>query len=181
MITTQSNSAANLITQRLIQSGQVELGSFLRLTSHNYSIRSDVIPKDIEEYSKTIDKLMDEEKETNFFRGLELVKRYRVVVGTFAAVSKLLESSSLRNYFTHSIIDEAGQCTETDVLVPMVLVGKIGQTIMAGDPMQMTPLVINRHANARGLAASMLGRLIQCYSNMNNDVSTLKTHRNLNS
>ena len=123
---------------------------------------------------------MDEEEETNFLKGLELVKRYRIVIGTFAAVSKLLESPSLRNIFTHSIIDEAGQCTETDALVPMVLVGKRGQTIMAGDPMQMTPLVINRHANARGLAESMLGRFIQCYSNLNNDVSRPNTHKNLN-
>ncbi|XP_055304449.1 probable RNA helicase armi isoform X2 [Sitodiplosis mosellana] len=170
LITTQSNSASNLITQRLIQSKQLHSDSLLRLISHNYSSRTEFIPDDVAMYSKTIKDLEEiEQKKMTFFERLELVKKYRVVIGTFSAVSKLLEAASLRNHFTHSVIDEAGQCTETDALVPMVLVGKGGQTIMAGDPMQMPPLVINWHANTRGLAVSMLDRLIECYSNFNND------------
>ncbi|XP_055300785.1 probable RNA helicase armi [Sitodiplosis mosellana] len=169
LILTQSNSASNLITQRLAQSKFLDSDSLLRLISYNYSSRSDVIPKDIEEYSKTIDDLVDGGKQMKLCKLLETVKSYRVVIGTFANISKLLESRSLRNHFTHSVIDEAGQCTEPDVLVPMVLIGKRGQTIMAGDPMQMPPLIINRHANNRGLGVSMLDRLIKSYSNFNND------------
>lgn len=174
LITTQSNSASNLIAQRLVESKQVDANSLLRLISHNYSNRMESVPEDIVIYSRTINDLMeeDEEKELNFFGKLELVKKYRVVVGTFAAISKLLEANTLRNHFTHSVIDEAGQCTEADVLVPMALVGKGGQTIMAGDPLQMPPLVFNKEANARGLAVSMLGRLIQSYTDFRNDVRT---------
>ena len=173
LITTQSNSASNLIAQRLVEAKQVDANSLLRLISHQYSSRIESVPEDIAMYSRTINDLVDEEKkEVNFFEKLELVKKYRVVIGTFAAISKLLEANTLRNHFTHSVIDEAGQCTEVDVLVPMALVGKRGQTIMAGDPLQMPPLVINMDANARGLAVSMLGRLIKTYTDFNNDVRT---------
>lgn len=92
------------------------------------------------------------------------MKKYQVVVGTSSIIGKLLHASSLRNHFTHAVIDEAGQCTEADVLIPMVLVGKKGQTIMAGDPMQMPPLVLSFHADERGLGISMLSRLLKRYS-----------------
>lgn len=163
----------------MVESKQVDTDSLLRLISHNYSSRIESVPEDIAMYSRTFHGLVEEEdKEVNFFERLELVKKYRVVIGTFAAISKLLEVNSLRNHFTHSVIDEAGQCTEADVLVPMALVGMRGQTIMAGDPLQMPPLVINMEANARGLAVSMLGRLIQSYTELNNYVRTpnKKTH-----
>lgn len=85
----------------------------------------------------------------------------------------MLECRELRNHFTHAIIDEAGQSHELGVLVPMALVGSEGQTIMAGDPMQMPPIVINKHANDRGLNISMLSRLLGCYSNIERFVRTI--------
>lgn len=109
---------------------------------------------------------LEPEKKLRFVERLELIKKFRVVISTSTTIAQLLEGHSLRNFFTHVIIDEAGQCTEVDVLVPMVLVGKVGQVIMAGDPNQMPPLVINKHANDRGLSVSMLSRLLECYSNL---------------
>lgn len=52
----------------------------------------------------------------------------------------------------------------------MVLVGKAGQIIMAGDPMQMAPLCFNSEANKRGLPVSMIKRLYDCYQNVKIDV-----------
>lgn len=171
LITTQSNSAANLIAQRLVHSNKIDCNKFLRIISFNYFNRQvNMIPDDIKKYSSTFENL-NGEKKTKFHERLEEVKRYRVVVGTSSTVSQLLEAVNLRTYFTHAIIDEAGQCTEIDVLIPMVLVGLGGQTIMAGDPMQMPPLIINKHANLRGLSISMLSRLIECYSRFKNNVS----------
>lgn len=171
MIITQSNSAANLITERLIQSKPDDCINFIRLISFNYKNRKttqseNVIPNDIRMYCKNIADL-EPEKEMSFVKRLELIKKYRVVISTSTTIAQLLEGHNLRNFFTHVIIDEAGQCTEVDVLVPMVLVGKVGQVIMAGDPNQMPPLVMNKHANDRGLSVSMLSRLLECYSNLN--------------
>lgn len=170
MITTQSNSAANLISQRLISSKEVNPACLLRVVSFNYANRTQCpIPEDLKAYCKTFDDLLSD-SQVPFIQRLEEVKRYRLVIGTSNTISQLLEAVSLRTYFTHAIIDEAGQCTEIDVLVPMTLVGVRGQTIMAGDPMQMPPLIINHHAKTRGLSNSMLGRLIECYSNFAKNV-----------
>lgn len=57
----------------------------------------------------------------------------------------------------------------------MVLVGKMGQTIMAGDPMQMPPIVIDEHSKRHGLNISILSRLLRTYSNFAYDVSCTST------
>lgn len=52
----------------------------------------------------------------------------------------------------------------------MVLVGKTGQIVIAGDPMQMGPLCFDPQANARGLPISMIKRLFDCYENVKLEV-----------
>lgn len=163
MIVTQSNSAANHIAERLIETGQINANVLLRLNSFSYKNRSN-IPVALKAFGKTLEDLLPD-KDFNLSECLEQLKTYRIVVGTSLSIGKLLERGNVRNNFTHAIIDEAGQCTEMGVLIPMVLVGKAGQTIMAGDPMQMPPLVINAYANERGLSVSMLTRLLDRYTN----------------
>lgn len=90
----------------------------------------------------------------------------------------MLEVMELRNHFTHAIVDEAGQSTEMEVLVPMALIGKRGQTILAGDTMQMPPLVMNPHANKRGLNISMLSRLLDSYTKIAQLVNSIYSSTN---
>lgn len=162
VIATQSNSAADLIAERLIETDRFNTDSMLRLISFIYENKS-TISEPLKSYTKTLEDLIPD-KEFNLFDCLEHVKKYRIVIGTSSSMARLIEKGNLRNYFTHAIVDEAGQCTEMGVLIPMVLVGKEGQTIMAGDSMQMPPLVLNMHAQERGLNVSMLSRLLECYS-----------------
>ncbi|XP_031636601.1 probable RNA helicase armi isoform X2 [Contarinia nasturtii] len=163
LIVTQSNSAADLIATRLIQANSFTTSDLLRLISFKYSTRNKGIPEEIGEFGCTIDALEPEAVRKSL--KLIKIKQFRIVISTSNTIAHLLEQYELRNFFTHTIIDEAGQCTEVDVLIPMALVGNGGQTIMAGDPMQMAPLVICKHANERGLAISMLSRLRDCYDN----------------
>lgn len=53
----------------------------------------------------------------------------------------------------------------------MALVGKAGQIILAGDPMQMAPLCFDLDACERGLTTSMISRLYESYENLTIDVS----------
>lgn len=83
----------------------------LRLISQNYSAKSEALPKDIEEFTKTIDGLMPDSK-ANYFKCLATLRNYKIVIGTSSTIANLLESFTLQNTFTHAIVDEAGQNTE---------------------------------------------------------------------
>ena len=41
-----------------------------------------------------------------------------------------------RGFFTHLFIDEAGQATEPECLIPMTMMGPKGHIALAGDPHQ---------------------------------------------
>lgn len=55
------------------------------------------------------------------------------------------------DYFSHIIIDEAGQGTEPDILIPIGIACKDGQLhsqiVLSGDPQQLGPTVISELAN----------------------------------
>lgn len=111
IVATQSNSAANLITQRLIPFNALDSKSMLRLISRNYATRTNLIPEEISEFVSTIDDLRAG-SEDKYYKCLQKIQNYKIVIGTTSTIAALLESNKLRNKFTHAIIDEAGQNTE---------------------------------------------------------------------
>lgn len=64
-------------------------------------------------------------------------------------------------HFTHAVIDEAGQCTELEIAIPISLIDKNnGQIILAGDPNQLGPIILSPIAKKFGLDKSLLSRLL---------------------
>lgn len=62
--------------------------------------------------------------------------------------------------FTHVIIDEAGQTIESETLIPISFLSKTnGQVILAGDPKQLGPVLINQISKLCGFDKSFLERL----------------------
>lgn len=111
IVATQSNSASNLIAQRLVSFDEVNSNIMLRLISHNYATKPDVLPDEIKEFVKTIDDLVPN-TEASYYKCLAKLQHYKIIIGTSSTLAHLLESFKLRNTFTHAIIDEAGQNTE---------------------------------------------------------------------
>lgn len=69
-----------------------------------------------------------------------------------------------KNHFTHVIIDEAGQTTEPEIMIPMSLVHPRNcQIILAGDPQQLGPVNFSNYSNHFGLNESYLIRLMQLF------------------
>lgn len=79
LITTQSNSAANLIVQRLVQFNEVNTDNLWRLISINYARKGGVLPDDIRDYACTVDELLPNDDDSNVNARLSSAKRFRVV------------------------------------------------------------------------------------------------------
>ncbi|CAN7990318.1 unnamed protein product [Ixodes pacificus] len=73
------------------------------------------------------------------------------------------------NHFTHIFVDEAGQSLEPECLIPVAGLmtpwnlkrkGTGGHLILAGDPLQLGPVVCNQWCRDHGLGTSLLERLM---------------------
>ncbi|KAF7246630.1 RNA helicase Mov10l1, partial [Varanus komodoensis] len=66
-----------------------------------------------------------------------------------------------QGHFTHVFVDEAGQATEPECLIPLGLISEnTGQIVLSGDPMQLGPVIKSRLATVYGLSVSLLERLM---------------------
>lgn len=93
---------------------------------------------------------------------MEELKKARVVIGTCLTLGSFFKIKLSSNFFSHLIIDDAGQCCEPDIMIPIAIVDKQnGQIVLTGDPMQLNPVVLNVTAANKGLAKSFLVRLFE--------------------
>lgn len=158
---TPSNSAANLITEKLMYSGVLELGEFMRVVSFNL-IEKELIPDHIAPHCVHIDTALERttmnEVWNNFIiinvylklnfslqtivtkSGLKMkcqsneVGRSKVNIGTCATLGTFFWMNLSKNHFTHVIIDEAGQCLEPEALIPISFISQnMGQVVLAGN------------------------------------------------
>ncbi|XP_015267285.1 PREDICTED: putative helicase Mov10l1, partial [Gekko japonicus] len=64
-------------------------------------------------------------------------------------------------HFTHVFVDEAGQASEPECLIPLGLVSETsGQVVLSGDPMQLGPIIKSKLAAVYGLNVSLMERLM---------------------
>jgi putative helicase MOV10L1 len=145
-----SNSAADLISERLHMSGAIQQGDMARLNAYQ---REKPPPDCIEAYCHTAD-------------DLAVVSRYRIVVSTCVTAGILYSLGLNAGHFTHVFVDEAGQATEPECLIALNFVtGLDGQVILTGDPFQLGAVIQSAIARTHGLDVSLLERLINrpCY------------------
>lgn len=145
LVVTPSNSASDLIAERLISSDQLSKDIFVRLNA--YQRVEESIPGKLLEFCSTAD-------------GLGAKIRCRVMVATASTAGQLYSFRLHNGHFTHLLIDEAGQMTEPEACVAMGLVNNVsGQIVLAGDPKQLGPVVQSSIAKKYGLQHSLLHRL----------------------
>ena len=145
-----SNSAADVITERLAQLGaqvmirlvspsrskkQVSTGALPFTRSNQYDV-FECPPKD------------------------ELEK-FSVVVSTCCSASVPHGIGIAPGHFTHVFVDEAGQASEPEVMVPIgAALGPKTNVIISGDVKQLGPIVRSAIARDLGLSKSYLERLM---------------------
>ncbi|XP_074532791.1 RNA helicase Mov10l1 isoform X2 [Halichoeres trimaculatus] len=146
LVCTPSNSAADLICIRLHDSGFLHAASLARV---NASCRQEEsIPEVLRQYSKAGEDI----RHASF---------HRIVVSTCSSAGMFHSVGIHVGHFTHVFLDESGQATEPEALIPMSLISeKDGQIVLAGDPCQLGPVVKSKLATAFGLGVSLLERLM---------------------
>lgn len=169
MVATPSNSSANLITERIINAKVLRPGEFIRIVGLNY-VEQELVPEHLAPYCGTVDiaserTVKDEViiTESGLKHKLQLkhLGRHRITIGTCVTLGTLMQIRFPRNHFTHILVDEAGQCLETETLIPMTFINQqCGTVVLAGDPMQLGPVVMSSHAADRGFGTSLLVRLM---------------------
>uniref|UniRef100_A0A4W6FNH5 RNA helicase n=1 Tax=Lates calcarifer TaxID=8187 RepID=A0A4W6FNH5_LATCA len=146
LVCTPSNSAADLICLRLHDSGFLHAASLARV---NASCRQgESIPEVLRQYSRSGEDI----RHASF---------HRIVVSTCSSAGMFHNIGLPVGHFTHVFLDEAGQATEPESLIPVSLVSeRDGQIVLAGDPCQLGPVVKSKLAAAFGLGLSLLERLM---------------------
>lgn len=169
LVAAHSNSAANLILARLLEYDFVK-GDIMRMLSMSYQKKKD-IPEELRPYCATMQTSTDDEQKelktdveigVQIFSKVSLMAPYRIVVGTCVGVGPLMfDREECIPAYTHVIVDEASQCSEPEVMIPISLLARQnGSVVLAGDPKQMPPLVLCKFAKKRGLSVSFLERLV---------------------
>jgi len=92
---------------------------------------------------------------------LKALVQYRIVISTYSSSYLLQAEGICQGHFTHIFLDEAGQASEPEVMVPLSgLCGRDTVVVLAGDPKQLGPVVYCKQAENDGLGRSYLERLL---------------------
>ena len=150
LATAPSNTAADLLTERLLQ--HVVKRDILRVNAASRLVPG--IPAKVREVSNL-------ERDRIYYPGVEELTRYKIIVTTLVTAGRLVSAMFPPDHFTHVFIDESGQATEPETVIAMAgLLGSGAQLVMAGDPRQLGPVIRSSIAVRQGLNISLLERLM---------------------
>lgn len=168
LVCTPSNSAANLILQKL--KSNILKADVIRIIGHQV-YESENIPPEIIHYCGTVDISMDrtEGKEmTVQENGMKMncqkndLVEFRIIVVTIGSVGSFMQMDFPAQHFTHLFVDEAGQCLESEIIIPMTLINKEnGHIVFVGDEKQLGPVVLFRPLEDWKFGMSLFERLLQ--------------------
>ncbi|KAL5098655.1 hypothetical protein RYX36_002982 [Vicia faba] len=100
------------------------------------------------------------------------LKHYRIVVSTYMSASLLFAEDVSRGHFSHIFLDEAGQASEPETMIPIAhLCRRDTVVVLAGDPLQLGPVIFSKKADEYQLGVSYMERLFKCELYGNGDTN----------
>ncbi|XP_009874106.1 PREDICTED: putative helicase Mov10l1, partial [Apaloderma vittatum] len=145
LVCAPSNAATDLICLRLHQSNLLKPGTMVRV---NASFRSE---EQIDDMVKPYCEDGEDVQKASWFR---------IIITTCSSAGLFYQTGVRLGHFTHVILDEAGQASEPESLIPIGLISEAdGQIVLVGDPKQLGPVIKSRIALNFGLNVSLLERL----------------------
>ena len=160
LVTAPSNTGADVLCAKLAKLGLDE-SRMLRLNALGRNVKT--VPEEIQRYGSTTQR---DGRSVFQIPQLSKLRSFRVVVTTCICASHIANTArkeGASGWFSHVIVDEAGEATEPETLVPMQLLSPSAHTqiILFGDHFQLGPLVISSLARRIAkLNESMIERLV---------------------
>ncbi|KAH7908653.1 RNA helicase [Hygrophoropsis aurantiaca] len=150
LATAPSNSAADLIAERLIS--VLNTDELFRLYAPSRFKKQ--VPDQLQPYTFM--------REQHFSTPpIAIFKRFKVVVCTCVSASIPYGIGVPRGHFSHIFVDEAGQATEPEVMIGIkTLADTRTNIVLSGDPKQLGPIIRSGIARKLGLETSYLERLM---------------------
>lgn len=172
LVCTQSNSAANLILAKLVEMGRFTKRDMMRIIGAQ-AYRAGGILDELRQYCGTFSSgtnanPLDALKEENnggiqMDLDLESISEIQVVILTCGSAGRLVQMRLSTTHFSHLILDEAGQCHETEAIMAISMMEKPdSQIILAGDDKQLGPVVDCPELEDAGFAVSLFERIMKC-------------------
>ena len=158
LVTAPSNTGADVLCGKLAKLGLDE-SRMLRLNALGRNVKT--VPQDIQSYGSTVQR---DGRFTFQIPELAKLRSFRVVVTTCICASHIANTArkeGATGWFSHVLVDEAGEATEPETLVPVQLASPTGEIILLGDHFQLGPLILSSLASRIAkLHESMIERLV---------------------
>ncbi|XP_043268497.1 putative helicase mov-10-B.1 [Venturia canescens] len=158
LVCTPSNAAADEVALRLLKS-TIDAHDIYRMYS---------MSRDSKDIGETLKECSNFAGDSALFVSKDILITKKIVITTLITCHRLVSYNLRENHFSYVFVDEAGQATEPETLIPMTLMsskdeshrGRLhGQIVIAGDPQQLGPSVLSKIAEPL-LGCSMLERLM---------------------
>ncbi|KAJ8919966.1 hypothetical protein NQ315_006495 [Exocentrus adspersus] len=94
---------------------------------------------------------------------VEDITKHKITVVTLSTSIYLIAMGLPQGFFTHILIDEAAQALECETITPLTMATDKTRIALAGDHMQLGPIVFSSFAKERNLHISLLERLYDDY------------------
>ena len=146
-----SNSAADVLAERLTDVGKGKMFRLMAPSRNKNTVSSRVLP-----FTRS------NGRDVFICPPRNELEQFKVVVSTCCSASVPYGIGVAPGHFTHIFVDEAGQATEPEVMIPIrTCIGPRTNVIISGDVKQLGPIVRSPLARELGLGKSYLERLME--------------------
>ncbi|PWA73276.1 RNA helicase SDE3 [Artemisia annua] len=157
LVCAPSNYAADHLLDKLVMETAVTIGNgdLLRLNAASRSVN------DIKQEYLEFCSYGEEESAFNCPM-FEKLARFRVIISTYSSAALLYAEGLQTGHFTHIFLDEAAQASEPETMVPIShFYRRDTVVVLAGDPVQLGPVIFSKEAENSGLGVSYMERLCE--------------------
>lgn len=146
LVVAPSNSAADLIAHRVLDANILQPGEMVRMIAFRCIADNNQLSERLAPYYVTGDisregsresresYLANDGKKIRIGMQASTLGRHKVTIGTCMVIGNIYTMGLPKGHFTHILIDEAGQATEPEVLIPLCMLDiKTAQTVLAGE------------------------------------------------